>query len=105
MEGNPMAGTMKNVMRGLAIATVPLTSSFPKVFAIYLLAFHMHFTGKLLLFACFWVECKHLKSISACLMLALNLRSMDMGYEYGLENTHDMPFNKLGHRHVGDTFF
>ncbi|XP_022942094.1 mitochondrial inner membrane protein OXA1-like [Cucurbita moschata] len=35
MEGNPMAGTMKNVMRGLAIATVPLTSSFPKAIFCY----------------------------------------------------------------------
>ena len=36
MEGNPIAATMKNVMRGLAIATVPLTMNFPKVFAIFL---------------------------------------------------------------------
>lgn len=35
MEGNPAAATMKNVMRGLAIATVPLTMNFPKVFGIF----------------------------------------------------------------------
>lgn len=31
MEGNPVAGTMKNVSRGLAILTVPFTMGFPKV--------------------------------------------------------------------------
>ncbi|KAL0546996.1 hypothetical protein IC582_016916 [Cucumis melo] len=35
MEGNPVAGTMKNVMRGLAIATVPLTMHFPKAIFCY----------------------------------------------------------------------
>ncbi|KAJ6731973.1 MITOCHONDRIAL INNER MEMBRANE PROTEIN OXA1-RELATED [Salix purpurea] len=32
MEGNPAAGTMKNVSRALAAVSVPLTMSFPKVF-------------------------------------------------------------------------
>jgi len=31
MEGNPAAGTMKNVSRALAVASVPLTMNFPKV--------------------------------------------------------------------------
>eukprot|EP00246_Nothoceros_aenigmaticus_P011667 TRINITY_DN3275_c0_g1_i1.p1 TRINITY_DN3275_c0_g1~~TRINITY_DN3275_c0_g1_i1.p1 ORF type:complete len:149 (-),score=12.36 TRINITY_DN3275_c0_g1_i1:68-514(-) len=31
MQGNPMAGKMKNFLRGLAVVTVPLTASFPKV--------------------------------------------------------------------------
>jgi len=31
MEGNPVAGTMKNVSRGLAVLTVPFTMGFPKV--------------------------------------------------------------------------
>jgi len=31
MEGNPMAGTMKNVFRAFAVLTVPFTASFPKV--------------------------------------------------------------------------
>lgn len=31
MEGNPIAGTMKNVSRGIAVLTVPFTMSFPKV--------------------------------------------------------------------------
>ncbi|XP_023552636.1 mitochondrial inner membrane protein OXA1-like isoform X1 [Cucurbita pepo subsp. pepo] len=35
MEGNPIAATMKNVMRGLAIATVPLTMNFPKAIFCY----------------------------------------------------------------------
>ncbi|KAG5130667.1 hypothetical protein JHK84_037064 [Glycine max] len=30
MEGNPVAGTMKNVSRGLAVLTVPFTMGFPK---------------------------------------------------------------------------
>ncbi|KAB1215499.1 Mitochondrial inner membrane protein OXA1 [Morella rubra] len=30
LEGNPVAGTMKNVSRGLAVLTVPFTMSFPK---------------------------------------------------------------------------
>lgn len=31
MEGNPVAGTMKKVSRGLAVLTVPFTMGFPKV--------------------------------------------------------------------------
>lgn len=31
LEGNPVAATMKNVSRGLAVLTVPFTMSFPKV--------------------------------------------------------------------------
>lgn len=31
MEGNPAAGTMKNISRGFAVLSVPLTMSFPKV--------------------------------------------------------------------------
>ena len=31
MEGNPVAATMKNVSRVLAILTVPFTMNFPKV--------------------------------------------------------------------------
>lgn len=31
MEGNPAAGTMKNVSRVLAFVSVPLTMGFPKV--------------------------------------------------------------------------
>lgn len=31
MEGNPIADTMKNVSRGVAVLTVPFTMSFPKV--------------------------------------------------------------------------
>ncbi|KAI4364965.1 hypothetical protein MLD38_020996 [Melastoma candidum] len=30
MEGNPAAGTMKNVSQGLAVLTVPFTMTFPK---------------------------------------------------------------------------
>ncbi|PON41967.1 Membrane insertase [Trema orientale] len=33
LEGNPIAGTMKNVSRGLAVLTVPFTMSFPKTLA------------------------------------------------------------------------
>ncbi|KAJ8765603.1 hypothetical protein K2173_014725 [Erythroxylum novogranatense] len=35
LEGNPVAGTMKNVSRGLAVASVPLTMSFPKAIFCY----------------------------------------------------------------------
>ncbi|XP_071723267.1 mitochondrial inner membrane protein OXA1-like [Rutidosis leptorrhynchoides] len=35
MEGNPMAGTMKNVMRALAVCTVPFTMNFPKALFCY----------------------------------------------------------------------
>ena len=31
LEGNPVAATMKNVSRGLAVLTVPFTMGFPKV--------------------------------------------------------------------------
>ncbi|KAH7557327.1 hypothetical protein JRO89_XS11G0121000 [Xanthoceras sorbifolium] len=31
MEGNPIAGTMKNISRGFAVLSVPLTMNFPKV--------------------------------------------------------------------------
>ncbi|XP_054815364.1 mitochondrial inner membrane protein OXA1-like isoform X3 [Prosopis cineraria] len=35
MEGNPVAGTMKNVSRGLAVLTVPFTMAFPKAIFCY----------------------------------------------------------------------
>ncbi|XP_065878233.1 mitochondrial inner membrane protein OXA1-like [Euphorbia lathyris] len=35
LEGNPIAGTMKNVSRGLAVLTVPLTIGFPKAIFCY----------------------------------------------------------------------
>ncbi|KAG6769383.1 hypothetical protein POTOM_025014 [Populus tomentosa] len=35
MEGNPAAGTMKNVSRALAVASVPLTMNFPKAVFCY----------------------------------------------------------------------
>ncbi|GMH22645.1 hypothetical protein Nepgr_024488 [Nepenthes gracilis] len=35
LEGNPVAGTMKNVSRGLAVLTVPFTMSFPKAIFCY----------------------------------------------------------------------
>ncbi|CAK7345652.1 unnamed protein product [Dovyalis caffra] len=35
MEGNSAAGTMKNVSRGLALASVPLTMNFPKAVFCY----------------------------------------------------------------------
>ncbi|XP_062074557.1 mitochondrial inner membrane protein OXA1 [Humulus lupulus] len=35
LEGNPIAGTMKNVSRGLAIVTVPFTASFPQAIFCY----------------------------------------------------------------------
>lgn len=35
MEGNPMAGTMKNVFRAFAVLTVPFTASFPKAIFCY----------------------------------------------------------------------
>ncbi|XP_040987233.1 mitochondrial inner membrane protein OXA1-like isoform X3 [Juglans microcarpa x Juglans regia] len=35
MEGNPVAGTMKNVSRGIAVLTVPFTMSFPKAIFCY----------------------------------------------------------------------
>ncbi|GLT78102.1 hypothetical protein SLA2020_496480 [Shorea laevis] len=35
MEGNPVAGTMKNVSRVFAVLTVPFTSSFPKAIFCY----------------------------------------------------------------------
>ncbi|KAL2343997.1 hypothetical protein Fmac_005282 [Flemingia macrophylla] len=35
MEGNPVAGTMKNVSRGLAVLTVPFTMGFPKAIFCY----------------------------------------------------------------------
>ncbi|XP_024935248.3 mitochondrial inner membrane protein OXA1 isoform X2 [Ziziphus jujuba] len=35
LEGNPIAGTMKNVSRGLAVLTVPFTMSFPKAIFCY----------------------------------------------------------------------
>lgn len=38
LEGNPIASTMKNVSRGLAVVTVPFTMSFPKViFLVFIL--------------------------------------------------------------------
>ncbi|RDY05274.1 Mitochondrial inner membrane protein OXA1, partial [Mucuna pruriens] len=35
LEGNPIAGTMKNVSRGLAVLTVPFTMGFPKAIFCY----------------------------------------------------------------------
>ncbi|KAL1203843.1 Mitochondrial inner membrane protein OXA1 [Cardamine amara subsp. amara] len=35
MEGNPMASTVKNVCRGFALLTVPMTSSFPQAIFCY----------------------------------------------------------------------
>nr|XP_007159291.1 hypothetical protein PHAVU_002G225700g [Phaseolus vulgaris]ESW31285.1 hypothetical protein PHAVU_002G225700g [Phaseolus vulgaris] len=35
MEGNPVASTMKNVSRGLAVLTVPFTMGFPKAIFCY----------------------------------------------------------------------
>ncbi|KAB1216046.1 Mitochondrial inner membrane protein OXA1 [Morella rubra] len=35
LEGNPVAATMKNVSRGLAVLTVPFTMSFPKAIFCY----------------------------------------------------------------------
>ncbi|CAJ1936404.1 unnamed protein product [Sphenostylis stenocarpa] len=35
MEGNPVAGTMKNLSRGLAVLTVPFTMGFPKAIFCY----------------------------------------------------------------------
>ncbi|KAL4330515.1 hypothetical protein HN51_037204 [Arachis hypogaea] len=35
LEGNPVAGTMKNVSRGLAVLTVPFTMGFPKAIFCY----------------------------------------------------------------------
>ncbi|CAN7125758.1 unnamed protein product [Brassica rapa subsp. narinosa] len=35
MEGNPMAGTVKNVCRGFALLTVPMTVSFPQAIFCY----------------------------------------------------------------------
>nr|KYP38862.1 hypothetical protein KK1_039843 [Cajanus cajan] len=35
MEGNPVAGTMKNVSRGLAVLTVPFTMGFPSAVFCY----------------------------------------------------------------------
>lgn len=35
MEGNPVASTMKNVSRGIAVLTVPLTMGFPKAIFCY----------------------------------------------------------------------
>ncbi|WCJ20539.1 inner membrane protein OXA1-like [Euphorbia peplus] len=35
LEGNPVAGTMKKISRGLAVATVPLTLGFPKAIFCY----------------------------------------------------------------------
>ncbi|KAF4353200.1 hypothetical protein F8388_014668 [Cannabis sativa] len=35
LEGNPIAGTMKNVSRGLAVATIPFTASFPQAIFCY----------------------------------------------------------------------
>ncbi|KAH7550139.1 hypothetical protein JRO89_XS13G0141300 [Xanthoceras sorbifolium] len=35
MEGNPMAGTMKNFSRGLAVLSVPFTMNFPKAIFCY----------------------------------------------------------------------
>ncbi|KAI4299349.1 hypothetical protein L6164_032817 [Bauhinia variegata] len=35
LEGNPVAGTMKNISRGLAVVTVPFTASFPKAIFCY----------------------------------------------------------------------
>ncbi|KAF3542017.1 hypothetical protein F2Q69_00025260 [Brassica cretica] len=35
MEGNPMAGTVKNVCRGFALLTVPMTMSFPQAIFCY----------------------------------------------------------------------
>jgi len=43
MEGNPVAGTMKNVSRGLAVLTVPFTMSFPKVILHCLVTFDITF--------------------------------------------------------------
>ncbi|MED6171465.1 hypothetical protein PIB30_040984 [Stylosanthes scabra] len=35
LEGNPVAGTMKNISRGLAVLTVPFTMGFPKAIFCY----------------------------------------------------------------------
>lgn len=47
LEGNPIASTMKNVSRGLAVLTVPFTMSFPKVSLLLLVAW-----GSFALWAC-----------------------------------------------------
>jgi hypothetical protein len=41
MEGNPVASTMKNVSRGLAVLTVPFTMGFPKVISYLLVALYI----------------------------------------------------------------
>lgn len=41
LEGNPIAGTMKNVSRGLAVLTVPFTMSFPKALFCYWITSNM----------------------------------------------------------------
>jgi YidC/Oxa1 family membrane protein insertase len=43
LEGNPVAGTMKNISRGLAILTVPFTMNFPKVILHHLVALDIIF--------------------------------------------------------------
>ncbi|CAB4280133.1 unnamed protein product [Prunus armeniaca] len=45
MEGNPAAGTMKNVSRGLAVLTVPFTMSFPKAVFCYWVTSNMFSLG------------------------------------------------------------
>ncbi|XP_010444079.1 PREDICTED: mitochondrial inner membrane protein OXA1 [Camelina sativa] len=41
MEGNPMAGTIKNVFRGFALLTVPMTMSFPQAIFCYWITSNM----------------------------------------------------------------
>lgn len=50
LEGNPVAGTMKNVSRGLAVLTVPFTMSFPKVISLPLVALDIFYSRNLFLY-------------------------------------------------------
>lgn len=77
LEGNPMAKTMKNFSRVLALLTVPFTASFPKVYRnklsplfLYILKGTLPWrtNGKILfLFIGNFLLLDHFKSLLACL--------------------------------------
>lgn len=86
MQGNPVAGKMKNFLRGLAVVTVPLTASFPSVRPLIELHFnhswlrpHLHFISETCVQAlfCYWLTSNVFSMVQA------NSKSSVMMFELG----------------------
>lgn len=87
MEGNPAAGTMKNVSRGLAVLTVPFTMSFPKVYLLILVASDIfyaissHFVSRRQFRSRHIVTFQDVQS-NSCFIYVINDRQLNKGLVY-----------------------